>query len=83
MPKITPQAELNRLVELISAHQDGIGIDALLQALGGSLQRRSLQRRLALLIEQGQVQMFGVSRAVRYRRAPRIITASIQEGVNA
>ena len=77
MPKITPQAELNRLFELISAHQDGIGIDALLQALGGSLQRRSLQRRLALLIEQGQVQMFGVSRAVRYRRAPRIITASI------
>ena len=83
MPKITPQAELNRLVELISAHQEGIGIDALLQAIGGSLQRRSLQRRLALLIEQGQVQMFGESRAARYRPAPRIITATIQEGVNA
>jgi len=83
MPKITPQAELSRLVDLISAHQDGIGIDALLQSIGDSLQRRSLQRRLATLIKQGRVQMFGESRAVRYRRAPCVITASIQEDASA
>lgn len=70
MPRITSQDELNRLVELISAHQDGIGIDGLLRALGGSLQRRSLQRRLTRLIEDGRVQMVGESRSVRYRRAP-------------
>ena len=83
MPRITPQEELSRLVDLISAHQDGIGIDALLQSIGDSLQRRSLQRRLATLIKQGRVQMFGESRAVRYRRTPCNITASIQEDVNA
>lgn len=83
MPRITSQAELNRLVDLISEYQDGIGIHALLQSMGGSLQRRSLQRRLATLIEQGRVQMFGESRSVRYRRAPRMITASLQEKGNA
>lgn len=83
MPRVTPQEELDRLVDLISEHQNGIGIDALLQSMGGSLQRRSLQRRLATLIEQGRVQMFGESRSVRYRRAPRTIAASIQEKANA
>jgi hypothetical protein len=83
MPRITPQEELSCLVDLISAHPDGIGIDALLQSIGGSLQRRSLQRRLATLIKQGRVQMFGESRAVRYRRAPCVITASIQEDASA
>ncbi len=68
MPKITSQDELNRLVELISAHQDGIGIDGLLRSLGGSVQRRSLQRRLAKLVDDGRVQMVGESRSVRYRR---------------
>ena len=83
LPRITPQEELSCLVDLISAHPDGIGIDALLQSIGGSLQRRSLQRRLATLIKQGRVQMFGESRAVRYRRAPCVITASIQEDASA
>ena len=82
MPKITPQEELNRLVDLISAHPYGIGIDALLQSIGDSLQRRSLQRRLARLIEQGRVQRLGDARAVRYRCAPLITKVSIQEGEN-
>lgn len=74
---------MNRLVDLISEHTDGIGIDALLQSLGGSLQLRSLQRRLATLVEQGRVQMFGEARLVRYRRTPRVVTASIEEKLNA
>ena len=83
MPRVTSQEELDRLVELISKHHDGIGIDALLQSLEGSLQRRSLQRRLAVLVQQGRVQMFGESRGVRYRRPPRIISASTNEKANA
>lgn len=79
MPRVTSQEELDRLVELISEHREGIGIDALLQSLEGSLQRRSLQRRLATLVKQGRVQMLGEARSVRYRRSPRIITASIDE----
>lgn len=70
MPRLTSKDELNHLVNLISEYQDGIGIQALLQRLGGSLPRRSLQRRLVKLIEQGQVQMTGEARAVRYRVIP-------------
>jgi Fic family protein len=79
MPRVTSQQELNRLVDLISEHHDGIGIDALLQSLEGSLQRRSLQRRLAALVGQGRVNMFGEARSVRYRRSPRVIEALIEE----
>lgn len=66
MPRIIPATELDQLVTLISVHQDGLGIEALLRALGNSLQRRSLQRRLALLVVQGRIQMLGDARAVRY-----------------
>jgi len=66
MPRITSATELDQLVTLISAHQGGLGIEALLRALGNSLQRRSLQRRLALLVAQGRIQMLGDARAVRY-----------------
>src|SRR5450830_507996 len=55
MPKSIPPQELDQLVELISLHHEGVGIDALLQAIGDNMPRRTLQRRLALLIEQGRV----------------------------
>ena len=66
MPRVPPQTELDRLVELISIHQDGLGIDAIAQRLENTLLRRTLQRRLALLVEQGRIQMLGEARSVRY-----------------
>ena len=36
--------------------------------MGNSVPRRTLQRRLALLVEQGRIQMLGKARSVRYRR---------------
>ena len=70
MPRVTPQTELDRLVELISARQAGLGIEAIAQMLGDSMQRRTLQRRLALLVTVGRIQMLGEARSVRYVRAP-------------
>ena len=70
MPRVTPPAELNQLVALIAEHPLGIGIDALAQRLNHRLQRRSLQRRLALLVTQGRIQMLGEARAARYICAP-------------
>ena len=70
MSRITPQAELDPLVELITAQPEGLGIDAIAQAQGGSLTRRTLQRRLARLIAQGRIQMLGAARAVRYVATP-------------
>ena len=83
MPKVTSQQELNHLVDLISEHPDGMDIDTLLQTLAGRLQRRSLQRRLATLVAQGRVQKLGEGRGVRYRRPPRVITASTGEEASA
>jgi hypothetical protein len=70
MPRVTPQIELERLVELISEYQDGLGIDAIARRLDNTLSRRTLQRRLALLVEQGRIQMLGEARSVRYVRPP-------------
>ena len=83
MPKIAPQEELNRLVALISEHPDGVGMDALLQSAAGRLQRRSLQRRLVVLLAQGRIQRLGASRSVRYRCVPDGIAASPDHQINA
>ena len=74
MPKVAPQHELDQLVSLIAAQPDGVGIEALQQSLGGRLQRRTLQRRLALLVGLGRVQMRGEARSVRYVDMPKANT---------
>ncbi len=73
MPRIPSQTELDSLVELIAENPDGIGIDAIAQRHGDSLKRRSLQRRMALLVAQGRVQMLGEARSVRYIRTPKSV----------
>ena len=83
MPKSILSHELDQLVELISSHHEGVGIDALLQAIGDTMPRRTLQRRLALLVEQGRIQTRGESRALRYIQAPRVIKVSVQAHVDA
>ena len=67
MPKPTSLRELDCLVELISSYQEGIGIDGLSQVFGDGMPRRTLQRRLATLVEQARIQTIGESRALRYR----------------
>lgn len=70
MPKIAPQQELENLLALLADHPDGLGIDAISAGLGDAIVRRTLQRRLALLVEQGRVKKQGGARAIRYLRAP-------------
>jgi len=77
MPRITPQTELDQLLALIAAQPDGMGIDAIAHALGDSLKRRTLQRRLATLVAQGQLQIAGEARAARYVRVAQGV-ASLQ-----
>jgi hypothetical protein len=66
MPSVTPSTELDQLVALIAAQPDGLGIDAIAKLQGNRLPRRTLQRRLATLVAQGQVQIMGEARATRY-----------------
>lgn len=82
MPKSILPQELDRLVELISIHREGIGIDALLQAIDENMSRRTLQRRLALLISQDRIQTSGESRALRYLSTPLVMETSIQQHKN-
>jgi predicted membrane metal-binding protein len=66
MPSIISPTELDQLVALIAAQPDGLGIDAIAKLQGNRLTRRTLQRRLALLVKLGRIQMLGEARAVRY-----------------
>jgi hypothetical protein len=70
MPHAPLPPELVLLIERIAEHPDGVGIDALLRGLSDSVQRRTLQRRLASLVAQGNIQKSGEARAARYRPAP-------------
>lgn len=66
MPKLVTDDQFAPLVELISCHPDGIGLEALVQALPG-MPRRTLQRRLAELVRQQRLVTVGRARALRYR----------------
>jgi hypothetical protein len=75
MPRVTPKTEFDQLVKLISDYPAGIGIDAIAQTLGTRMPRRTLQRRLAMLVAQGRIQMLGEARSVRYVRVQQAVDA--------
>ncbi|MET3122871.1 Fic family protein [Oxalobacteraceae bacterium GrIS 2.11] len=66
MPKLAQQAEFDALVDLISTYPMGITVDALIQLDGIALQGRSLQRRLAMLVDERRLIRLGASRSTRY-----------------
>jgi hypothetical protein len=70
MPKIVSLAEFDPIVNLIDGHPDGLGVDGLMQALGTHIKRRTLQRRLAVLIEKKRIISEGAGRGVRYLPVP-------------
>ena len=76
MPKAHSQAELNNITEAIGAHSGGVGVDALLAALGGDIPRRTLQRRLAQLVDAQVIRAVGVGRATRYQRTLQVPAAN-------
>lgn len=70
MPRLTPSQELDKLAEWINASPTEVSIDTLLEQPGDNAPRRTLQRRLALLVEQQRIGVRGVGRATRYHRIP-------------
>ena len=70
MPRLTPPHELNELVELISAAPDGLLMAEIEQRLGDRYPRRTLQRRLAALVDQSRIDRVGDRRGARYSRVP-------------
>lgn len=61
------QEQLDALVALIARHPGGISVDDIVTGMGISISHRTLQRRLAALVEQGRIETTGLTRALRYR----------------
>lgn len=70
MPKKLSEDLIARIVAEIARHPEGVGIDDLHAALADVVSRRTLQRRLALLVEQQRLHTRGEGRALKYRLAP-------------
>jgi Fic/DOC family len=65
MPKPLTEEDLTTLVQAIARYPEGAKLDDLLPLV--NLQRRTLQRRLALLQKQGFLAIEGHGRATKYR----------------
>lgn len=77
MPKVISPSELEKIVGLIAHFPGGMGVDGLAQALGAGVTRRTLQRRLALLVEQKRIVCAGAGRGLRYLSPPQTVTAPV------
>ena len=67
MPKQIPQDELDAILEAVTQFPEGASVEDLSEALGRKLPRRTLQRRLARLVEQERLAIVGRGRGSRYR----------------
>jgi len=70
MPKEISQNELEELVEILTKYPEGASLQEILNTSKLKVHRRSLQRRLALLIKLGRIIVVGESRARRYKLPP-------------
>lgn len=67
MPKQISSEELDNIIRAISLHRNGAGIDALFKQSDITLSHRTLQRRLAQLVDSGRLTTEGSGRALRYK----------------
>lgn len=70
MPKRVPQAELDAVLEAVARFPEGAALEDIGEALEAKLPRRTLQRRLALLVTQKRVTVRGRGRGSRYTLSP-------------
>lgn len=82
MPKKLPEDLAVRIDAEIARHREGVGIDELHTALADIVSRRTLQRRLAMLIRQQRLLADGEGRAVKYRLVPIVGTLTATQAPN-
>lgn len=70
MPKQISATELDAIVQVVGQFPNGAAVSEVRSALDIELSRRTLQRRLARLVEAGRLETFGEGRAQRYRVSP-------------
>ena len=74
MPKQIPEQELDAILTAVASHPKGAQIRAILDGLPYKLPPRTLQRRLALLVEQKRLIAEGQRKGRRYRVPPATLT---------
>ena len=67
MPKRIPEKELDAIVAVVAAQPAAVPVSVILNALSAELEKRTLQRRLALLVEQKRLIAEGEGKGRRYR----------------
>lgn len=82
MPKQIAKDELERVAEWVRSFPAGAALDDVARGMGPSLTRRTLQRRLSLLVEQAILVREGKGRGTRYR-SPKETTAATKDRVPA
>ena len=80
MPKLVPHAQLDAVSQAVARFPEGASIEDISAAIEVKLPRRTLQRRLALLVEQKRLTVEGRARSSRYRLP--VITVALR-GVSA
>jgi len=70
MPKLIPQGELDAVQEAVARFPGGTAIEEVSGVLAIKMPRRTLQRRLALLVEQKRLNIEGHGRGRRYKMPP-------------
>ncbi len=70
MPKQIPDEEFEAITRVITQFPSGASIDDISNALTIKIHRRTLQRRLAVLVEKQSLLQEGGGRGTRYRLAP-------------
>jgi hypothetical protein len=80
MPKRVPQAELDAVLRAVAQSPEDSSLEEISGKLDIRVPRRTLQRRLALLVEQKRLTVEGRYRGSRYRLPPVIGVASFQVG---
>lgn len=79
MPKQISEKELGAVLRAAAKYPAGGSIEDIAAALKEKLSRRTLQRRLALLVKLKRVIVEGRARGSRYREVPHIVEASFEE----
>ena len=74
MPKLVPPGDLDAVLQAVARLHGGCAIEHISESLEIKLPRRTLQRRLALLVKQKRLIVKGRGRGYRYRIPPVIAT---------